>query len=170
MIVDEINSSGSVVKKQTICSLTNIINQQVGIHKVQAKIKEIEISINIPEKEIFCQIDQISLIRILDNLISNAIKFTHRRGEIKVTAEEKEGKVVIKIRDNGIGVPKKYQETIFDKFTKTRQRGTEDEESNGLGLHIVKAITKHNNGNVFIESEINMGTMVTVELNCDIFA
>ncbi|WP_034256897.1 PAS domain-containing sensor histidine kinase [Adhaeribacter aquaticus] len=116
------------------------------------------------QKEIYVEIDDIKLLQAINNLISNAIKFTPKKGVISVSLEEKEETVLIKVEDNGIGIPQKYHNVLFDKFTKASRPGLNGEPSNGLGMSIIKIIVEWHNGQIWFESEENKGTTFFIEL------
>ena len=123
-----------------------------------------EIDKNIPE---FLYGDKIRLSQILINLISNSLKFTNN-GTVKVTARAKNikgncFKLVFKVIDNGIGIPKEYQETVFEKFVQI-ERKEDDYQGTGLGLTIVKKLVELFKGSIKLESEEGKGTTFIVEL------
>lgn len=104
------------------------------------------------------------LVRVFNNIISNAIKFTPNAGQITISTINLKNKIIIKICDNGIGIPLELQKNIFDKFTKSKRTGLNGEKANGLGMHIVKQIINSLNGEIRIESDGTSGTSVFVEL------
>lgn len=123
-----------------------------------------EIDKNIPE---FLYGDKIRLSQILINLISNSLKFTNN-GTIKVfaCAENINGNhisLVIKVVDNGIGIPVKYQDVVFDKFVQI-ERKEDDYQGTGLGLTIVKKLVELFKGSIQLESEEGVGTTFIVNL------
>ncbi|WP_430400601.1 ATP-binding response regulator [Flavobacterium sp.] len=123
-----------------------------------------EIDKNIPE---FLYGDKIRLSQILINLISNSLKFTNN-GTIKVLAcaENINGNhinLVIKVIDNGIGIPVKYQDVVFDKFVQI-ERKEDDYQGTGLGLTIVKKLVELFKGSIRLESEEGVGTTFFVNL------
>jgi two-component system sensor histidine kinase VicK len=113
---------------------------------------------------IYLNLDDNKFTQVINNLISNAIKFTPDGGEITVTLEEKETSVLIKIADTGIGIPGKYHATLFDKFTKARRPGIKGEPSVGLGMSIIKTIVEWHQGHIWFESQENEGTCFYIEL------
>jgi signal transduction histidine kinase len=123
-----------------------------------------EVDENIPE---FLFGDKIRLSQILINLISNSLKFT-KDGSVKITAHmaEKIGTNVLltfKVIDNGIGIPKEFQEKVFEKFIQIDRRD-DDYQGTGLGLTIVKKLVELFKGEIYLESEENVGTTFTVVL------
>ncbi|WP_320814875.1 ATP-binding protein [Flavobacterium sp.] len=123
-----------------------------------------EIDKSIPE---FLYGDKIRLSQILINLLSNSLKFTNN-GTVKVIAkaEDINGsnlKLVLKVIDDGIGIPVEYQEAVFDKFVQIERR-EDDYQGTGLGLTIVKKLVNLFQGSVKLESEEGFGTTFIVEL------
>lgn len=114
--------------------------------------------------EIYVQFDDTKLMQAVNNLISNAIKFTPEGGVITVSLEENQETVLIKVEDNGVGIPQKYHTALFDKFTKARRPGLHGEPATGLGMSIVKTIVEWHNGHIWFESEENKGTCFYIEI------
>jgi two-component system sensor histidine kinase VicK len=118
------------------------------------------------DPSIYVEIDEVKFIQVITNLISNAIKFTQDDGRITVRVEDKEdsGTLLITVEDNGIGIPKKYHASLFDKFTKARRPGLRHEPSVGLGMSIIKTIVEWHKGRIWFESEENKGTTFYIEI------
>ena len=113
---------------------------------------------------LYLELDDNKFMQALNNLISNAIKFTPDGGEITVSLEEKEGTVLIKVADTGIGIPGKYHATLFDKFTRARRPGIKGEPSVGLGMSIIKTIVEWHQGHIWFQSQENKGTTFFIEI------
>lgn len=100
--------------------------------------------------------------QIIYNLVTNAIKFTHRNGAIHISTQtEKQNNapwVKICIQDNGIGIDKETIPLLFDKFSIASRKGTEGESTTGLGLSIVKKLTELQKGKISVRSETGKGT------------
>ncbi|GAB3196744.1 two-component system sensor histidine kinase VicK [Pontibacter aydingkolensis] len=112
----------------------------------------------------YAYIDQSKFMQVINNLISNAIKFTHDNGEIDTEIADNDGKILITIRDNGIGIPERYHDELFDKFTKARRQGLRGEPSTGLGMSIIKTIVEWHEGSIWFESAENKGTTFYIEI------
>lgn len=91
---------------------------------------------------------------VIFNLATNAIKFSHKGGVIKVTIDEEADSISIKIKDNGIGIPKEMIKNIFDAKTKVSRHGTNGEPGTGLGLPIVKRCLDQFNATIHCLSEV----------------
>lgn len=97
-------------------------------------------------------------------LVDNALKYTPAQGCIDVEARQQDGTVVLKVQDNGIGIPKDLQGYVFDRFYRVEQSGTEQVGGSGLGLSLVKTIVESHRGRIWLESEAGEGTTFFVAL------
>ncbi|MEO1049157.1 MAG: PAS domain-containing sensor histidine kinase [Bacteroidota bacterium] len=113
---------------------------------------------DLPDKDIFINGNENKIIRVFDNLISNAIKFSREHGSISITITEEKKTVCVAVKDEGIGIPDQFKPHMFKKHSKASRKGTSGEASTGLGLYIVKDIVEKHNGKVSFESKINEGT------------
>lgn len=116
----------------------------------------------IEEKVISCDPDKIE--RTILNLLSNAVKFTPKGGEIYVTMYEKEGRVVISIRDTGIGIPPEMRSTVFERFVQVDKTTSRNSEGSGIGLSLVKSLVEMHGGNISLVSECGKGSEFIIEL------
>ena len=101
------------------------------------------------------------LRRVMENLLSNAVKYNREGGWIKVTAEYREGYIVVQVADSGIGIPPEDLPHVFDRFYRVQRPETEDIEGTGLGLSIVKSIIEKHGGRVWVESRPGEGSTFT---------
>ncbi|MHA4740516.1 tetratricopeptide repeat-containing sensor histidine kinase [Dyadobacter sp. MSC1_007] len=108
--------------------------------------------------------DRDKLLRVLNNLIVNAIKFTPDGGTIRVQAKGVGSGVEISIKDSGVGIPKESAARLFDPFTPSKREGTAGEQAFGLGLYISKQIVEAHGGRIWFESEEGRGTTFFVYL------
>lgn len=102
--------------------------------------------------------------RVMDNLISNAIKFSPEDQPIEIGVTQQKDKLNITVKDYGIGIPKELQSLIFNQFSKAGRKGLQGEKSIGLGLHISKKIVEQHNGTLNMSSQENEGTVFTIVL------
>ena len=89
---------------------------------------------------------------ITKNLVVNAIHFTPEGGEVKILIEEKKNYLHVSIVDNGMGIPEKMHDTIFEMGKDNRRMGTNDEKGTGIGLFMCKDLVLRNKGMIWIES------------------
>lgn len=115
------------------------------------------------EESVFLKTDAFRLRQILNNLISNALKFTDR-GYVKVTLEKEGALAKFTVEDSGIGISLKHQSKIFDRFLKVESKNSDLYAGNGLGLTITKNLIELLNGSVGLESELGVGTLFYFKL------
>ncbi len=135
------------------CNIEDIIENSVKIIKYIAKEKKASICIKVGDDVPHVQADETELIRVIVNLIVNAIK--HNRENLKISIEaQKRGKdILVSVSDNGMGIPENEKELMFEKYkTAKRKVGT------GLGLYLSKQIIEAHKGKIWFDSEINKGT------------
>lgn len=102
--------------------------------------------------------------QIMYNLLSNAIKFTDSNGKICIEATSTKKYLILKVKDTGIGIDKKYHKKIFDKFVQLEDAYTKTKSSTGLGLAITKEFVEMHKGKITIESEVGKGSAFIVKL------
>ena len=108
--------------------------------------------------------DPVKLRQILLNVLGNAIKFTAPKGTIEVTASRADGRVLIRVADNGIGIPADKLERVFEPFFQVHTGPTREYSGVGLGLAISRDFTQAMGGSIAMESEPGKGCVVTIEL------
>ncbi|OKL41610.1 PAS domain-containing sensor histidine kinase [Pontibacter flavimaris] len=112
-------------------------------------------------------IDENKFMQVINNLFSNAIKFTPDNGVIEINLRDEKDTILVTVKDNGIGIPKHFHAELFDKFTMARREGLRGEPSTGLGMSIIKTIVEWHNGRIWFESKENVGTTFFIELPKD---
>ena len=100
----------------------------------------------------------------MDNLISNAIKFSKESDKIEINLIKEGNKAIIEVKDNGVGIPKDMIPHLFDRFSKAGRPGIRGEQSTGLGLSIVKQIIERHNGKIEVSSTENKGSTFRITL------
>ena len=138
--------------------------KESSLEKIQKK-ENLELKLNIPGKKGFVTYtDSGRLQQLLSNLISNAITFTEK-GIVEFGYEEKEGeKIEFYVKDTGIGLSKEEQKHIFDRFKYSEETITRKYEGTGLGLSITYSIIQKHKGLIKVESELNKGTTIEIQL------
>lgn len=145
-----------------ISELTEIIVEE---HKMLAQRRKIEVHTEI-EPDITGYLDESFYIRMLDNLISNAVSYGKEGGNIKVTLHQIPSGVRGTVEDDGIGISRDDQVHIWERFYRVdaSRTGKEEGSHSGLGLSMVKWIAQAHGGNVRVESELGKGSCFTFEL------
>lgn len=130
----------------------------------QIKKKNLKISESYDSKISKINVDPKLMRIILQNIISNAVKYTPEKGKVAVILTRKEPNVLIKVTDTGFGIPKAQQPHIFEKLFRADNVREKDTEGTGLGLYLVKSIVDQSGGKVWFESAENKGTTFFVQL------
>lgn len=116
------------------------------------------------KKPVLVDINPSRLERVIDNLISNAIKFSPTHKVVNITLINYETHICIHVKDQGIGIPSHLQTYLFDQFSAAGRKGLSGESTVGLGLHISKKIVEQHHGRLTFESVENKGTTFTILL------
>lgn len=114
---------------------------------------------------VYAKINTEKMERVLDNLISNAIKFSGQSNHIEIALHATATGVFIDVKDFGMGIPEKLLPYIFDRFSRASRNGIRGEESVGLGLSIVRQIVKKHGGEIEVHSTEQRGTTFTINLS-----
>lgn len=118
----------------------------------------------LPQNTIMVNIDPPKFLQVLENLLSNALKFTNENGNIHISLRERDKAVVVVISDDGIGIPKQHHATLFDKFTSARRPGLRGEPSHGIGMSIIRTIIERHYGKIWFDSKEGVGTTFYISL------
>lgn len=104
--------------------------------------------------------------RVLQNLVSNAVRHTNENGVITLQASEENGNLKVTVRDDGEGIPEEYRERIFDKFVQAERKRVHVRSGTGLGLTFCKMTIELHGGKIFVESEVGSGSSFHFTLPC----
>jgi signal transduction histidine kinase len=108
--------------------------------------------------------DRDRIIRVLINLVGNAIKFSEPGSSVEIYALERPDDIVVKIRDHGRGIPRAALPHVFDRFWQVEEKDRTERGGSGLGLSICKAIVEAHNGTINVESELGKGSIFSFTL------
>ncbi|UEG52744.1 HAMP domain-containing histidine kinase [Mucilaginibacter daejeonensis] len=123
------------------------------------------IILHAPTYPVYAEVNQEKFQRVMDNLISNAAKFSKENSPIEITLSEKDNHVTIEIMDHGVGIPPDLLPQLFDRFTRSGRQGLKGERSTGLGLSISRQIVEQHHGRIEVSSVVNKGTTFTIKLH-----
>ncbi len=158
----------NVVQNMTEFDLCELVDERVEVRLVNAQDKGIKMTIEHDVEGDKCMVkaDKNNITQVLNALLENAIKYTHK-GEVQVRTELSESgkRVRVSIKDTGIGVAKGEVAGLFDKFTRADNAKETDAFGTGMGLFIAKNLIEANKGKIWVESEgLNKGSTFTIEL------
>ena len=169
--LSRMNQGDFKIRPVTI-NIQEVVNESLKLTKVLADVKNITIDTNLEKDFLTVEGDFNSLIQVFVNLIGNGIKFSGKNSRIKISSKPLSGRrlkdrydyLQIVVEDNGIGIPKKYHKTIFEKFKQFSHDSATKPEGSGLGLSICKKIIEMLGGNIWAESKKNAGSAFYVTL------
>ena len=147
--------------------LNSLLQQQIENHSVLTKNKQIEIVTNFDPNIPILTFDPLRIEQVVNNLLSNALKFTPEKGKIEVSTrlmkekdENGEEKLYacVSVSDSGVGIPKEKLNHIFEKYEQVEDNQSFNFRGTGLGLSICKEIVELHHGKVWAESELNVGS------------
>ncbi len=151
------------------CSVNNVVQEMVENYAERAATKNIALSFQPSEHQLLIQTDKIVLREILDNLISNAVKYSPQGLSVFIAVHSEQlvsSSILtrISVRDEGQGLTDEDKSKLFDRFARLSAKPTGGEHSTGLGLSIVKKLVEALDGRVWCESESGKGATFIVEL------
>ncbi len=142
--------------------IDELLSDSISIFETSAAKKRIELIVQSSHMQIMGDSNMLSTV--FRNLISNAIKYSEKDGEIKVGVEESGHSVNISIKDSGIGMSSEIKDQLFDKENRPQRRGTLSEKGTGLGLLLCNDLVEAHNGTITVISEENKGSEFIVSL------
>lgn len=145
-------------------NLADLLGKIKDLYQAEAKANQIELRLLIEKSVVIIDGDQDRLVRLLRNLVSNALKFTPEGGTVSLGLETQDKQVLLKVQDTGIGIPENLQSSIFDWFSKARRKGLRGEKTTGLGLYIARQIIQLHQGKIWFESVPEQGTTFFIQL------
>ncbi|MFC4477630.1 sensor histidine kinase [Flavobacterium chungangensis] len=160
---DDVVKVNPEVKTVLFSNIVPFINEQVEQRLLD---KNIKMDLVLECNEAKLKIDEGLLVQVLVNLISNAVKFSYFDSEIKVRIFSADSKLIITVKDYGMGFDRNQIEELFKKFTKMSRLGTANEGSTGIGLYLCKKIIERNKGRLTASSEgKNKGAEFKIEFD-----
>ena len=151
---------GAVAITPVPYDLVRVVHQEFSQMKIFAEKKQQTFRLEAPEQELMVPIDKIVLGFVLQNLISNAIKYTPDKGTVIVKLEAAKQGWVVSVQDSGYGIPEDAKQHIFQKFFRAENVLTYTPEGTGLGLYVAKSLVELWGGKIWFESEEGKGTQV----------
>ncbi|MBR6020021.1 MAG: two-component sensor histidine kinase [Lachnospiraceae bacterium] len=144
--------------------ITKMLKQSAMTFEGKCSQKNLKIRLSFPENTLIVHADKGKIQQVVHNLIDNAIKFSHPDGIIYVSVMERKEKVLVSVRDTGIGIPKESISKVWERFYKTDLSRGKDKRGTGLGLSITKQIIAAHNENIKVSSTEGVGTEFTFSL------
>jgi signal transduction histidine kinase len=162
-ILDLLQLETEVNLEKSEVPLTDFLIETVEDMRLRAEEKGLEYLVYPPDEEVIVVIDPLRMARVLENLISNAIKYT-LKGQVVVDCKVGHTSVFIEVVDTGLGIPEEMLPNLFNPFERVNTEEHMAQEGTGLGLSIVKTLVEQHHGIVEIESVLGEGSTFRVIL------
>ena len=142
-----------------------IVRQTADAYTMQAEAQGIQLKIDLPPQPLWVWGNARRLRQVLENLVSNAMKYNRPGGQVMVRALQDNEYVIVRVEDSGIGIPVEEQPHLFQRFYRVQSPETEDIRGTGLGLAIVKSVIEKHKGRVWVESTPGKGSVFAFVLS-----
>lgn len=146
--------------------LSTLIAQAAEDFRPNIENQQLSLEILLPPNLPLLMIDSARVTQILNNLMSNAIKYTPTKGQIALKVRPIGNMVQVTVQDTGIGIPPEYLPTIFDKFVRVRSADNDQIKGTGIGLAIVRRLVEVHGGSIHVESTLGQGASFIFTLPC----
>ncbi|MEI9913997.1 MAG: CHASE domain-containing protein [Candidatus Saccharibacteria bacterium] len=156
--------SGRIKLSKKAVVLNDIIKDVVDEQQKIANVQKQRVIYNNPKRPIGMKADPKYLPMVVENLISNAIKYSKKRAAINVRLRKLSNEVQIKVIDQGVGIPEDELREIFEKFSHASNEANADGNGTGIGLYLAKQIINLHGGNITVKSTVGKGSEFTVHL------
>lgn len=131
---------------------------------LQTRFPDAVIRINVPPNFLPVQADKPGLTAVIQNLLENAVKYSPEGGTVEFRAERIDGKLRLRVADQGIGIPNDQKQAVFEKFYRIGNEEVRKTTGTGLGLYIVKQVVTAHGGAITVTDNLPKGTVFTVEI------
>ncbi|MFP4012529.1 MAG: sensor histidine kinase, partial [Chitinispirillaceae bacterium] len=156
--------SGKLKLNRQKNSIVETIESSISLYRKLAEKRSISINKQFSSDIPNFTFDEHKIGQVVSNLLSNALKYSYDKSEIRISAERRKGSVCVMIQDFGVGIPEKDQRKLFKPFSRSSASSPSGEKSTGLGLAIVNKVVAAHNGTVSLESRVDEGTTVSFSL------
>ncbi len=150
--------SGRLQLHYSLVNLNELLVDSAMFFKKLAREKDIRLEYYLPKQQIDIFVDAERINQIIENLISNAIKFTEEGGQIKVEVKILENKVRVGVLDTGVGITREDLSRLFNKFVQVSKIPNMENKGLGLGLSIAKELVERHGGEIWAESKLGVGS------------
>ena len=158
--------AGKYELHREIVNVSDVVSQAIKLIRGRAEASGINLTVEITPEAAACSLfaDTRALTQILLNLLSNAVKFTPRDGNVSVLVQERAGNICFTVEDTGRGIPAEHLPRLTRAFEQVTTDAELTKQGTGLGLALVRSLAELHDGHIRIESEVDKGTRVCVEI------
>jgi signal transduction histidine kinase len=146
------------------CDVGEIVHKIVNNHLVPAEKQELSIEMKVADDVPIINADANMLERAITNLVDNAIKYTPNGGKIQVNVLKRDGKLVISVKDSGLGINAEQQKQLFQRHVRIARQEFKKIKGSGLGLFIVRSVAQRHNGDAWVDSVEGQGSTFSLSI------
>lgn len=157
-------NQGKLELNKELADLGSLVKEEVGLFQSEANTKKINITMDVSSTLPMFYFDKVRFTEVLNNLISNSLKYSNENGIIKITVRQQGANAFLQVADNGIGIAANKQKNLFKKYSQANASSKTQKISSGLGLFITKWIVEAHGGTIRLESEEGKGTTTKITL------
>ena len=154
---------GELQLHKTKLNLNTIIRSAIHHHALQINASKAKIVFD-PEDDVVITADEFHLLNVFNNLLDNALKYSNENCKVEILINKTDTDVIVKIKDNGIGIEPELHKKVFEKFYRVQGGNLHDVKGFGLGLSYVKSIIEKHNGTIELQSEKHKGSEFIIKL------
>ena len=170
-MIDSVNTMLMVAKIESLqmkpdfalCDVNSVLSNICENYRMQLEYHQLSLTLNCHE-DCSIETDANLLTEIMTNLVNNSIKYTKPSGEIVINCEAKHNSIVIRVEDNGIGIPSEDHATMFKKYYRAENAKLHASEGTGLGLYMVRSLLRMIHGSIVYSARNGGGSVFTVTL------
>lgn len=157
------------IRKENL-DIINLIEWDISSIDKYAKQKDISLVFDTNVEDCIMAVDPEAVDRIITNLISNAIKFSPKGSSVYINTWKSINQLTISVRDEGIGIPKKEQKAIFNRFVQSSKNRKDENSGSGIGLDLVRYLTKAHKGSIELKSKEDHGSEFIIKLPIEVLS
>lgn len=156
---------GKIVLRKTEADLRTIIHNSIEITRPHMQHARHQLEVTLPDEAVVLQADSMRVTQIIANLLNNAAKYTPDGGKISLSAQVEGEQVVVRVRDNGIGIAPEHLPHIFDMFAQPNNSAQNTQSGMGIGLSLARRLAELHGGSLSAASEgVNRGSEITLRI------
>ena len=152
------------ILKKSICDIHDILEKAISHLDLLFKDRNVDVSLNFSALKSKIFVSNENLINVFVNILENAIKYSKEDPKISIQTSNLENSLLVKIKDNGMGMNTDVKEKIFQKFYRETTGDIHNVRGHGLGLSYVKKILDLHNGTIYVESKVGVGSTFSINL------
>ena len=145
--------------------MLDVVESAIDLVQIQAQQRGIALRFDYdPEQDVWVLGNNELLERLVVNLLTNAIKYSHEGSSVDVRLFSESNEVCCEVRDRGVGIPEEFQSRLFQRFSRASTSGGARTRGAGMGLRFVKVVTERHGGDIQVQSQVNQGSRFLLRL------